>query len=196
MRLQLQQEDYRSRTNRNDDEDSHKRNNHQRLNTPKEANSDILREMRREMDKLRNAIGEKTDWNLDGMVRRMDSPFTTMVLECPMPSKFRLSPLKSFDGLKDPLDHITNFKTTLGLQQPPNKILCRSISTTLKGAAWMWFDKLPTSSIDSFEQLGNYFVRHSIDGKRPKRPTDHLLTMRQGRRRPWGHVWSVSPEKS
>ena len=59
--MQLQQEDYRSRTNRNDDEDSHKRNNHQRLNTPKEANSDILREMRREMDKLRNAIGEKTD---------------------------------------------------------------------------------------------------------------------------------------
>ena len=48
----------------------------------------------------------------------MDSPFTTMVLECPMPSKFRLSPLKSFDGLKDPLDHITNFKTTLGFSNP------------------------------------------------------------------------------
>ena len=46
----------------------------------------------------------------------MDSPFIMRVLECPMPLKFRLPQLKSFDGLKDPLDHITTFKTTLGLQ--------------------------------------------------------------------------------
>ena len=35
------------------------------------------------------AIREKTDRNLDGMVRRTNSPFTMKVLECPMPSKFR-----------------------------------------------------------------------------------------------------------
>ena len=40
--------------------------------------------MRREMDELRNAIKEKTDRSLDRMVRATDSPFTTVVLECPM----------------------------------------------------------------------------------------------------------------
>jgi len=68
------------------------------------------------MDELKSAIREKTYRNLDGMVRRTESPFTTKVLECPMPLKFRLPQLESFDGLKDPLDHITTFKTTLGLQ--------------------------------------------------------------------------------
>ena len=71
---------------------------------------------------------------------------------------------------------------TLGLQQPPNEILCRSFPTTLKGAAREWFTKLPTSSIDNFEQLSNAFLQYFIGGQRPKRPTDHLLTIRQGER--------------
>ena len=68
------------------------------------------------MDDLRNEIKEKTDWSLDRMVRRRDSPFTMAVLECSVPSKFRLPQLEPFDGLKDPLDHLNTFKMTLGLQ--------------------------------------------------------------------------------
>ena len=107
--------------------------------------------MRKEMDELRNAIREKTDQSLDRIVRKTDSPFTMAVQECPVPPKFRLPQLEPFDGLKDPLDHLNTFKTTLGLQQPPDEILCRSFPTTLKGAAREWFNKLPTSSIDTFE---------------------------------------------
>ena len=33
-------------------------------------------------------------------------------------------------------------------------------------------------SVDRFEQLSNAFLRHSIGGQHPKRPTDHLLTIR------------------
>ena len=58
--------------------------------------------MRKEMDELRNSIKEKTDRSLDRMIRATDSPFTTAVQECPVPSKFRLPQLKPFDGLKDP----------------------------------------------------------------------------------------------
>ena len=35
-------------------------------------------------------------------------------------------------------------------------------------------------SVDNFEQLSNAFLRHFIRGQRPKRPADHLLTIRQG----------------
>ena len=86
------------------------------------------------MDELRNAIKEKTDQSLDRMVRAINSPFTTAVLECLVPSKFRLPQLESFDALKDPQDHLNTFKTMLGLQQPPDEILCHSFPTTLKGA--------------------------------------------------------------
>ena len=132
------------------------------------------------MDELRSVIKEKTDRSVDRMVRAMDSPFTTAVLECPVPSKFRLPQFKPFNGLRDPQDHLNTFKTTLGLQQPPDEILCRSFPTTLKGAAREWFTKLPTSSVDNFEQLSNAFLRHFIGGQQPKRPADYLLTIRQG----------------
>ena len=85
------------------------------------------------------------------MVRTIDFAFTRAVMECPMPSKFRLPQLEPFDGLKDPLDHLNTFKMTLGLQQPPNEILCCSFPTTLKGVAREWFTKLPKSFVDSFE---------------------------------------------
>nr|XP_023894448.1 uncharacterized protein LOC112006408 [Quercus suber] len=180
LKLRLQQEENRSKRNQNDEGDSHRRSDHQRPATPTEHNSDLLQEMRREMDELRNAIKEKTDRSVDRMVRATDSPFTPAVLECLVPSKFRLPQLEPFDGLKDPQDHLNTFKTTLGLQQPPDEILCRSFPTTLKGAAREWFTKLPTSSIDNFEQLSNALFRHFIGGQRPKRTADHLLTIRQG----------------
>ena len=132
------------------------------------------------MDELRSAIKEKMDQSIDRMVKATDSPFTAAVLECPIPSKFRLPQLEPFDKLRDPQDHLNTFKTTLGLQQPPDEILCRSFPTTLKGAAREWFTKLPTSSVDNFEQLSNAFLRHFIGGQCPKRPADYLLTIRLG----------------
>ena len=57
---------------------------------------------------------------------------------------------------------------------------CHSFPTTLKGDAREWFTKLPTSSIDNFEQLGNAFLHHFVGGQHPKRPADHLLTIKQG----------------
>ena len=112
MKQRLQQEDNYTEVNRDDDGDSHRR----RTSTPEETSSDLLREMRKEMDKLRNAIKGKTDQGVDRIVRMADSPFTLAVQECLVPSKFRLPQLEPFDGLKDPLDHLNTFKMTLGLQ--------------------------------------------------------------------------------
>ena len=178
MRQRLQQEDNRSETNRGDEGDSQKK----RLSTLEGVYSDLFREMRKEMNELRSAIKEKMDWSLDRMVQKTDSPFTLAVQECPVPSKFCLPQLEPFDGLKDLLDHLNTFKTTLGLQQPLDKILCRSFPTTLKGAAREWFTKLPTSSIDNFEQRGSTFLHHFVSGQRPKRPVDHLPTIKQGKK--------------
>ena len=46
--------------------------------------------MRREIDELKNAVKDKAVENLDGMIRRTDSPFTTKVLNHPLPPKFCL----------------------------------------------------------------------------------------------------------
>ena len=52
-----------------------------------------------------------------------------------------------------------------------------------KRTAREWFTKLPTSSIDNFDQLSSAFLRHFIGGQRPKRPVDYLLTIRQGEKK-------------
>ncbi|XP_075674964.1 uncharacterized protein LOC142644184 [Castanea sativa] len=58
--------------------------------------------------------------------------------------------------------------------------MCHSVLTTLRGAGREWFTRLPTSSINNFEQLSSAFLRHFVGGQRPKRPTDLLLTIKQG----------------
>ena len=85
-----------------------------------------LHNIRKEMDELRNAIKDKGGENLDGMIRRMDSPFTTEVLNHPLPQ------LESYDGSKDPLDHIESFKALILLQMIPDKVMCRAFPMTLK----------------------------------------------------------------
>ena len=115
-RLLLQQEKNRSRTNQEDEGDSQRRSDHRRPVTPDGSSSNLLRELRKEMDILRNAIKGKIERSLDRMFRTTDSPFTATVLECPVPSKFHLPQLESFDGLKDLFDYLNTFKMTLGLQ--------------------------------------------------------------------------------
>ena len=65
MRLRLQQKENRSRIIQENDEDSQRRSDSQSLATSDETNSDLLWEMRNEMDELGNAIKGKTDRSLD-----------------------------------------------------------------------------------------------------------------------------------
>ena len=97
MKLQLQQvqqaqqDENRSKGNPKGEGDSHRRGTLQRPTTPDEQNSDLLREMRKEMDELRSAIKERMDQSVDKMVRATDSPFTVAVLECPCIVKVSLT---------------------------------------------------------------------------------------------------------
>ena len=133
-----------------------------------------LHNMRKEMNELKSAMKHKGGENLDGMIQRMDSPFTTEVLNHPLPQKFHLPQLESYDGSKDPLNHIESSKTLM-LQMTPDEVMCRAFPTTLKGAIRVWFNKIPPGTIANFEQLSKGFVCHFIGGQRRKKPPSHLL---------------------
>ena len=49
-----------------------------------------LHNMMKEMDELKSAMKEKGGENLDGMIRKTNSPFSNEVLNHPLPLKFRL----------------------------------------------------------------------------------------------------------
>ena len=43
------------------------------------GNDQMMKSLRRELDEVKNAMKGKTAMNLDGMLMRTDSPFTTSV---------------------------------------------------------------------------------------------------------------------
>ena len=125
-----------------------------RIRTTKENSSrmkSMLHNIRREMDELRNAVKDRVIENLDGVIQRMDSPFTTKVLKRPLPPKFHIPQLESFDGSRDPLDHIESFKTSMLLRITLDEVMCKTFPTTLKGVTRVWFGKLPSSTIVNFD---------------------------------------------
>ena len=50
---------------------------------------------------------------VDDLVHRTNSPFTASINIHPLPPKFKMSSLDSYDGMHDPFDHIATFKTTM-----------------------------------------------------------------------------------
>ncbi|XP_059629794.1 uncharacterized protein LOC132272717 [Cornus florida] len=92
--------------------------------------------------------------------------------------------LESFDGTRDPLDHLETYKAFIYLQAVPDKIMCRAFPTTLKGWAHLWFNKLKPDSIENFEELSKQFIGHFIAGQRYRRPATHLLNVKQQKGEP------------
>ena len=117
--------------------------------------------------------------DLDELVHQTNSPFTAPVTSFPLPSKFRVLQLETYDGLKDPLDHLESFKTLMHLQGMADEIMCRAFPTTLKGPTRVWFSKLTPNSINSFKDLSMQFASHFIRGHRYKKSTACLMSIKQ-----------------
>ena len=74
-----------------------------------------MQAMKEKMEVMMNALKGQVSSNLNDLVNRTDSPFTTAINSFPLPSKFRMPNMDSYDGVKDPLDHLNTFKTLMHL---------------------------------------------------------------------------------
>ena len=136
-----------------------------------------MQAMKEQMEVMMNALKGRISSDFDDLVNRTDSPFTTQVNSCPLPQKFRMPQVVSYDGVKDLLDHLETFKTMMHLQGVPDEIMCRAFPTTLRGAARIWFSKLTLNSINTFKELSAQFTSHFIGGHRYKKSTACLMSI-------------------
>ena len=134
--------------------------------------------MKEQMEVMMNALKGRVSSNLDDLVNKIDSPFTLSVNSFPLPQKFRMPQIESYDGVKDPFDHLETFKTLMHLQGVPDEIMCRAFPTTLKGPTRIWFSRLTPSSINTFKELSAQFTSHFIGGHRYKRSTACLMSIK------------------
>jgi hypothetical protein len=138
-----------------------------------------LKEMREQMKEMKSQVKAKAAKNLDMLVHRSESPFTKRIDEYPLPAKFKVPQLETFDGFKDPLDYLDSFRTIMRLHGVSDEIMCRTFPTNLRGSARTWFNQLETGSIDTFAQLSRAFIDNFIGGRRSARPANYLLNIRQ-----------------
>ena len=94
-----------------------------------------IQAIKEQIEVMMNALKGRVSSDLDNLVNRTDSLFTASVNSFPLPHKFHMPQIDSYDGVKDPLDHLETFKTLMHLQGVANEIMCRAFPTALKGAA-------------------------------------------------------------
>ena len=121
--------------------------------------------MKEQMEVMINALKGRVSSDLDDLVNRTDSPFTTSINSFSLSHKFRMPQIDSYDGVKDSLDHLETFKTLMHLQEVVDKIMCRAFPTTLKGAVRIWFSRLTLNSVSTFKELSAQFTAYFIGGQ-------------------------------
>ena len=80
--------------------------------------------------------------------------------------------VETYEGSRDPLNHLELFKTLMHLQGVLDEIICKAFSTTIKGA-------IP-NTFSTFKELSGHFVTHFIGGQRYQRSSTRLLNIKQG----------------
>ena len=142
-----------------------------------------MQAMKEQMEVMMNALKGWVSNDLDNLINRTDSPFTASVNCFPLSHKFCIPHIDSYDGVKDPLDHLETFKILMHIQGVAEEIMCKALPTTLKGAAKIWFNWLTPGSISTFKELSAQFTSYFIGGHRHKKSTACLMTLSNGRTR-------------
>ena len=117
--------------------------------------------------------------SMDTLVQQTESSFTAEVLHFSLPAKFRMPQIEAFDGTKDPVDHLNTYKNQMELHGYQDPVRCRAFAITLKGLTLAWFNRLLPSPISSFRELSIAFISHFIGARTYRKPSYHLLTIKQ-----------------
>ena len=135
--------------------------------------------IQQELSHMNEVVKGRALDSMDTLVQQTESPFTVEVLHFPLPAKFRMSQIEAFDGAKDLVDHLNTYKNQMELHGYQDPVRCRAFAIMLKGPALAWFNRLPPSSISSFRELSIAFVSHFIRARTYRKPSYHLLTIKQ-----------------
>ena len=144
---------------------------------------------------MKEVVKGRTQDSMDTLVQQTESPFTAEVLHFPLPAKFWMQQIEAFDGTKDPVDHLNTYKNQMELHGYQDPVRCRAFAITLKGPALAWFNRIPLSSVSSFRELSIAFVSHFIGARTYRKPSYHMLTIKQSPQESLrSYVWRFNVE--
>ena len=64
---------------------------------------------------MKETVKGRAPVSMDPLVQQTESPFMAGVLHFPLPAKFRMPQIETFDEMKDPVDHLNIYKNQMEL---------------------------------------------------------------------------------
>ncbi|GKV28953.1 hypothetical protein SLEP1_g37937 [Rubroshorea leprosula] len=107
------------------------------------------------------------------------TPLNTNIIHEPYPPGFRMPQLETYDGTKDPNDHLHAFYSVMQAQNASDALMCKIFPSTLRGNAQTWYYSLLQSSIGSYAELAASFATKFSSCRLIKKTTSELMRVAQ-----------------
>ncbi|GJS48001.1 reverse transcriptase domain-containing protein [Tanacetum coccineum] len=92
--------------------------------------------------------------------------FTPRIWYFDFPKTRMPSHIKTYNGSKDPEDHLKIFQAAAKTKHEAMPTWCHMFNSTLTRIAKVWFDNLPQESIDSYDDLKKSFMENYLQQKK------------------------------
>ncbi|GLT96374.1 hypothetical protein SLE2022_139990 [Rubroshorea leprosula] len=106
-------------------------------------------------------------------------PLNTNITLEPYPSGFKIPQLETYDGTKDPDDHLHAFYSCMQAQNASDALMCKIFPSTLRGNARTWYYSLPPRSISSYTEMASAFATKFSSRRLIRKTTSELMRVKQ-----------------
>ncbi|GKV47270.1 hypothetical protein SLEP1_g54184 [Rubroshorea leprosula] len=106
-------------------------------------------------------------------------PLNTNIILEPYSAGFRIPQLETYDGTKDPDDHLHAFYSCMQAQNASDALMCKIFPSTLRGNARTWYYSLPSRSINSYTELASAFATKFSSRRLIRKTTSELMRVKQ-----------------
>ncbi|GKV21714.1 hypothetical protein SLEP1_g31668 [Rubroshorea leprosula] len=106
-------------------------------------------------------------------------PLNTNITLEPYPIGFKIPQLETYDGTKDPDDHLHAFYSCMQAQNASDALMCKIFPSTLRGNARTWYYSLPPRSISSYTEMASAFATKFSSRKLIRKTTTKLMRVKQ-----------------
>ncbi|GKV42236.1 hypothetical protein SLEP1_g49665 [Rubroshorea leprosula] len=106
-------------------------------------------------------------------------PLNTNITLVPYPAGFKIPQLETYDGTKDPDDHLHAFYSCMQAQNASDALMCKIFPSTLRGNAQTWYYSLPPRSISSYTKMAFAFATKFSSRKLISKTTSELMRVKQ-----------------
>ncbi|GKV45164.1 hypothetical protein SLEP1_g52274 [Rubroshorea leprosula] len=106
-------------------------------------------------------------------------PLNTNITLEPYPASFKMPQLETYDGTKDPDDHLHAFYSCMQAQNASEALMCKIFPFTLRDNAQTWYYSLPPRSISSYTEMASTFATKFSSRRLIRKTTTELMRVKQ-----------------